>query len=153
MLVFFLFKLLLVAYQTPLNLDVLKFVHPVDLLELFSQVRHESGNVLIRSKLTTITDCDTAKGALLLALSIVSLNTSGAESMQAKLVNDRIRHHLLTDWTSQVLLHTFDEISTDHVVQSQSFWRTMQLSILIFLMIDDLSVKFLLLTLIMEGQL
>ena len=94
-------------------------------------MRHQGCDVLVRAQLASIADSHTTEGALLLTLAIVCLNTVGAKAMQARLVDDWVGHHLLTDRARKVLLDTLDEVRADHVVQGQGLWFTVQLPILI----------------------
>ena len=116
LLVFSVFKLLLVIDHLAFDVQILKFFHSIELLELLSKVTHQGRNVLIRSQLTSITNRNTTKWTFFLALSIVSLDTVGAESMQTGLVNDRVCDHLLANWTGQVLHYTSNEVSADCIV-------------------------------------
>ena len=116
LLVFSVFKLLLVIDHLAFDVQILKFFHSIELLELLCEVTHQRRDVLIRSQLTSITNRNTTKWTFFLALSIVSLDTVGAEAMQTCLVNDRISDHLLTNRTSQVLHHTSNKVNAYGIV-------------------------------------
>ena len=140
LLIFLFLKLLLIRNHAALDLNVLELLHSVYLLELLSQVRHQSGDILVRSELTSIANGNTTKWALFLTLSIVSLNAVRAESVEARFVDDRSFNHLLADRTCQVLLDSFDEVSADHIVQSQGLRPAMPFPILVVSMIYILTV-------------
>jgi hypothetical protein len=117
LLVLLLFELLLLCHDSTFDLNVLKLLNPGDLFKLLRQVVHKSTDILVWSQLTPIANCDSAQGALLLALSIIRLNTVRTEPMEAALIYDWILNHLLADRTSEVLHNSTDEVRRDHIVK------------------------------------
>ena len=153
LLVFLILQLFLFVDHAALDLNVFQLVAPLNLLELLNQVTAQRGNILIRPKLSSISDNYAAKRALFLALPIVSLDAHRAESMQTSLVDDGIRHQVLANRACQVLLTAFDKVSAYHVVQGERFGHAVPSPVLVQGMIDNLSIQLLLLFLIVIGQL
>lgn len=99
LLVPFLFEFFLITDELALDLNILKLIHAGNLLELLRQMRHQGCDVLVWAQLASVADSHATQGTLLLTLAIVRLNTVGAETMQTRLVDHRIGHHLLADGT------------------------------------------------------
>lgn len=143
----------MVADQLSLDFDVVKLIHSIDFLELLSQMRHQRSNVLIWPQLATIADGDATERTLFLSLPIISLNAIGAESMEARLVNDRIGHHFLANRTSQILHDSLGEVGTDHIVEGERLGLSILRTILVLGVVDHLALQLLLLFLVVIGQL
>ena len=77
---------------------------------------YQSCYVLVGSELTSVTYSSAAKRTLLFALPVVRLNAVGAESMQARFINNWVARQLLADGTCQVFHHPFNKFFPDAIV-------------------------------------
>ena len=102
----------------PLNLRIFKILLSLQLPEFFRKMVKQRGDILIGSQLPPVCYDNSTKWAFFLALTIVSFNTVGTESMYALLVLHRIVYHLLTNGTCQSFLNPTNEILSYHIVKS-----------------------------------
>ena len=86
----------LLSYQ-----KIFKLVLLLDLLDLSGNAFYQRTDVLVWSKLSSVSDRYTTQGTFLFALTIVRLNTLRAEAMETRFVNNGVVAKTLANRTSK----------------------------------------------------